>query len=177
MSKIYTKTGDTGTTSLVGGSRINKSDAILEVYGTCDELNAYIGAIIAEENVPFLTDIQEQLFIMGGILATPKEKYEQYWKEVSWDSFLIEIEKEIDEMAEALPPLNSFLLPQGSFIIAKAHICRTLCRKLERRIAQFSSENEHFLEVLKVVNRLSDYFFILARYFHYKFEIDEKCFV
>jgi len=176
MSKIYTKTGDNGTTSLVGGSRINKSDAILDVYGTCDELNAHIGVIIAEENVPFLTDIQENLFVMGGILATPKENYNQYWEEVSWDAFLSEIETEIDAMEEELPPLNTFLLPQGSFIIAKAHICRTLCRKLERKMAHFSSENEHFSEILKIANRLSDYFFILARYFHYKFEIEEKCF-
>ena len=176
MSKIYTKTGDNGTTSLVGGCRINKSDTILDVYGTCDELNAYIGAIIAEENVPFLTEIQENLFTIGGILATPKDNYEQYWKEVSWNSFLLEIETEIDAMAEALPPLNCFLLPQGSYIIAKTHICRTLCRKLERKMAHFSSENEHFSEILIIVNRLSDYFFILARYFHYKFGIDEKCF-
>ena len=80
MSNIYTKTGDTGTTSLVGGRRVRKSDAILDVYGTCDELNAQIGALIAEENVPFLTEIQEKLFVLGGILATPKEKYEQFWK-------------------------------------------------------------------------------------------------
>jgi cob(I)alamin adenosyltransferase len=176
MSKIYTKTGDNGTTSLVGGCRIHKSDTILDVYGTCDELNAHIGTLIAEENVPFLTDIQEQLFIMGGILATPKEKYKQYWEDVSWDSFLSEIETEIDAMAEVLPPLDCFLLPQGSYIIAKAHICRTLSRKLERKIAHYCFENDYFLEILKVVNRLSDYFFILARYFHYNFEIDEKCF-
>jgi len=174
MSKIYTKTGDTGTTSLVGGSRVNKSDAILDVYGTCDELNAHIGTLIAEENVPFLTDIQEKLFIMGGILATPKEKFEQFWKEVSWDSFLTEIESEIDVMAEALPPLNSFLLPQGSYIIAKAHICRTICRKLERQIAKFSTKNDPFQKILQITNRLSDYFFILARYFHFQYEIDEK---
>ena len=111
MSKIYTKTGDAGTTSLVGGSSINKSDAILDVYGTCDELNAHIGALIAEENMPFLTEIQEKLFIMGGVLATPTEKYEQYWKNVSWDSFLTKIEKEIDTMDAMLPPLHSFLLP------------------------------------------------------------------
>jgi len=174
MSKIYTKTGDTGTTSLVGGSRVNKSDAILDVYGTCDELNAHIGALIAEENVPFLTEIQEQLFVMGGILATPKEKYDQYWKEVSWDTFLTVIESEIDVMEEVLPPLNSFLLPQGSYIIAKAHICRTICRKLERKIAKISTENDSFKKILQITNRLSDYFFILARYFHFQYEIDEK---
>jgi len=176
MSKVYTKTGDTGATSLVGGCRISKADAILDVYGTCDELNAHIGAVIAEENVPFLTEIQENLFIMGGILATPKENYEQYWKEVCWDTFLTEIEKEIDEMNEELPPLNCFLLPQGSRAIAQTHICRTICRRLERRISLFCTENESFLEILKVVNRLSDYFFILARYLHEQLSVDEKCF-
>ena len=175
MSKIYTKSGDTGATSLVGGSRISKSEAILDVYGTCDELNAHIGALIATENIPFLTEIQEKLFIMGGILATPQEKYEQFWKEVSWDDFLFKIEKEIDTIDETLPPLQSFLLPQGSSAIAQAHICRTVCRKLERKISHFCTQNSSLLMLLKVVNRVSDYFFILARFLHKKFDIEEKC--
>jgi len=174
MSKIYTKTGDNGTTSLVGGNRVHKSDAILDVYGTCDELNAHIGALIAEEDIPFLTQIQEKLFTLGGILATPTCQYEQYWKEVSWDSFLSKIEQEIDGMAESLPALQFFLLPQGSMAIAQAHICRTICRKLERKIAHFTLENTSFSDLLKMVNRLSDYFFILARFFHKKLEIEEK---
>jgi len=174
MSKIYTKTGDSGATSLVGGSKIHKSETILDVYGTCDELNAHIGALIAEENMPFLTEIQEKLFIMGGILATPTTKYEQYWKEVSWESFLTKIEKEIDEMDEMLPPLNSFLLPQGSCAIAQAHICRTICRKLERKISHFCIHNESFLMLLQITNRLADYFFILARFLHKKLRITEK---
>jgi cob(I)alamin adenosyltransferase len=176
MSKTYTKTGDTGTTSLVGGSRVKKSDAILDVYGTCDELNAQIGALIAEENIPFLTEIQRKLFCLGGILATPQEKYELYWKDVSWGSFLNEVEKEIDAMAETLPPLHSFLLPQGSRAIAQAHICRTVCRKLERKMTSFCTENGAFLILLQIVNRTSDYFFILARFLHKKFAIDEKLF-
>ena len=174
MNKIYTKTGDVGITSLVGGDRIPKSDAILDVFGTYDELNAHIGALIAEENLPFLTEIQEKLFIIGGILATPAKKYEQYWHEISWDSFLMEIENKIDEMDEVLTPLHSFLMPQGSRAISQAHICRTVCRKLERKIAHFTTENEHFLMLLQIVNRLSDYFFILARFLHNKFEIEEK---
>jgi len=172
--KIYTKTGDTGTTSLVGGVRISKSDAILDIYGACDELNAHIGALIAEDNIPFLTEIQEKLFVIGGILATPKEQYEKYWKEVSWDVFLEQIENEIDKMSELLPPLNSFLLPQGSKAIAQAHLCRTICRKLERKISHFCTENHSFLALLKITNRLSDYFFILARLLHKKLNIEEK---
>jgi cob(I)alamin adenosyltransferase len=174
MHKIYTKTGDTGTTSLVGGDRINKSETILDVYGTCDELNAHIGALIAEENSSFLTEIQEKLFVMGGILATPKEKYEQYWSEVPWEPFLKQIEKEIDEMDEQLVPLHSFLLPQGSRAIAQAHVCRTICRKLERKMTPFCTQNEIYLPLLQITNRLSDFFFILARFLHEKSEIDEK---
>ena len=174
MSKIYTKTGDNGTTSLVGGKRIGKSDAILDVYGTCDELNAHIGALIAHENIPFLIEIQKKLFIIGGILATPKEEYDKYWKEVSWHDFLDEIEKEIDNIDNNLPPLQSFLLPQGSLAIVQAHICRTACRKLERKIAHFCSQNEYFISLLQITNRLGDYFFILARFLHYKKNIEEK---
>jgi len=174
MSKIYTQTGDAGTTSLIGGKRISKSEIILDVYGTCDELNAHIGALIAEENIPFLTEIQEKLFVIGGILATPKDKYEQYWKAVSWDIFLETIETEIDKMDKMLEPLHSFLLPQGSRAIAQAHICRTVCRKLERKISLSCPQNEYLLTLIPVVNRLADYFFILARFLHKKFEINEK---
>jgi len=175
MSKIYTKTGDTGFTSLVGGLRVHKSDTILDVYGTCDELNAHIGALIAEENLPFLSEIQEKLFLMGGILATPKEQYEKYWKDISWEYFLKKIENEIDEIEKTLSPLHTFLLPQGSRAIAQSHICRTVCRKLERKIAHFCPQNKSCIPLLQMVNRLSDYFFVLARYLHKILEIEEKC--
>jgi len=173
MRKIYTKTGDTGYTFLVGGSKISKSDDIIDLYGACDELNAHIGALIAEENMPFLTEIQEKLFIMGGILATPQEKYEQYWKEITWEAFLHKIEKEIDSIDETLPPLHSFLLPQGSRAIAQAHICRTYCRKFERKLSHFCKNDNYFISLLKVTNRLSDFFFILARFLHKKQNIEE----
>jgi cob(I)alamin adenosyltransferase len=174
MNKIYTKTGDAGTTSLVGGTKIEKSELILDVYGACDELNAHIGALIAEENIPFLTEIQEKLFVVGGILATPKEKFEKYWKDVDLESFLTQIEKEIDEIDATLTPLNSFLLPQGSRAISQAHICRTVCRKLERKIALFLPESEYLSRSFQITNRLSDYFFILARFLHNKENIEEK---
>ena len=174
MHKIYTKSGDTGKTSLVGGNRVNKSDLILDVYGTCDELNAHIGALIAEENLPFLTEIQEKLFIIGGILATPKDKYEQYWKEISWQTFLTKIEQEIDKMDAALVSMHSFLLPQGSHAIVQAHLCRTVCRRLERKIAHVCVQNDPFMSLLQITNRLSDYFFFLARFLHKKLNIEEK---
>jgi cob(I)alamin adenosyltransferase len=174
MLKIYTKTGDTGYTTLVGGKKIHKSDVLLDIYGTCDELNAHIGALTAEEYIEFLTEIQEKLFIIGGILATPKGEYEKHWATTSWDAFLSRIEKEIEDMAEGLPPLSCFLLPQGSRLIAQAHICRTVCRKFERKVAIFCKQYEHFIVLLQITNRLSDYFFILIRTFHKKFNIDEK---
>ena len=174
MKRIYTKTGDTGTTSLVDGTKISKSEIILDVYGTCDELNAHIGALIAEENIPFLTEIQEKLFIMGGILATPQEKYEQFWKDISWKKFLLKIEKEIDEMDATLIPLHSFLLPQGVRAISQAHICRTVCRRLERKMSHFCTQTHSLLLLLQITNRLSDYFFILARFLHEKLRIKEK---
>ncbi|MDR2972337.1 MAG: cob(I)yrinic acid a,c-diamide adenosyltransferase [Bacteroidales bacterium] len=174
MNKIYTKTGDDGTTSLLGGDRISKSEPILDVYGTCDELNAHIGMLMAIETNPFLSEIQEKLFIMGAILATPKEKYEQYWNEILWEPFLKTIEKEIDIMNNDLNPIQSFLLPQGSLAIAQAHICRTVCRKLERKISHFCTQNNYFLLLLQITNRLSDYFFILARFLHKKKYIPEK---
>jgi cob(I)alamin adenosyltransferase len=174
MSKIYTKTGDNGTTSLVGGGRVHKSEAIIDVYGTCDELNAHIGALIAEEPLPFLTEIQEKLLMMGGILATPHEKYNDYWKNISWESFLTKIENEIDLMVEQLPPLHSFLLPQGSRAITQAHICRTVCRKFERKMSHFCTSNESFITLLQIANRLSDFFFILSRFFHNKYKIEEN---
>jgi len=173
MSKIYTKTGDTGNTSLLGGDRIRKSEAILDIYGTCDELNAHIGMLIAAENIPFLTEIQKKLFIMGGILATPKEKYEQFWKDIAWECFLLNIEKEIDKMDDCLPPLHSFLLPQGAPAIAYSHICRTVCRRLERIMTHFCTQDESLLMLLQITNRLSDYFFILARFLHKKLEVAE----
>ena len=174
MSKIYTKIGDDGSTSLVGGTRISKSDPILDLYGTCDEFNAHIGALIAEENIPFLTEIQEKLFVMGSIMATPPKQIEQYWKEVSWDSFLAIIEEEIDKMSIGLSPLHSFILPQGSRAIAQANICRTVCRKMERKISKFCPQNPDFIPLLHISNRLSDFFFILIRFLHNKYKIQEK---
>lgn len=174
MAKIYTKTGDGGETSLVGGSRITKSDFLLEVYGTCDELNAHIGVLIAEVEVPFLTEIQEELFVVGGILATPKEKIEKIWGDIFRDSFIEKIEKEIDLLSEILDPLPHFLLPQGARAIAQAHVCRTVCRNFERKIAAICEVNPSLITLLKLANRLSDYFFILARYLHKKNNISEK---
>ncbi|MCQ2284559.1 MAG: cob(I)yrinic acid a,c-diamide adenosyltransferase [Bacteroidales bacterium] len=171
--KIYTKTGDNGTTSLSDGTRVPKSDSLLNAYGTIDELNSFIGLLISEENEIFLTKTQNFLFLIGGMLATPTDKWDCYYKDVCLEDFILEIEAEIDRMAAELPPFKGFILPQGGRAIAYAHICRTVCRRAERLVVILATQNERYKIVQKVLNRLSDYFFILARFFHKKHNISE----
>jgi cob(I)alamin adenosyltransferase len=166
--KIYTKTGDKGETSLVGGKRVKKYDTLLESYGTIDELNAHIGLVIADEPEPFLTDIQRMLFVVGGMLATETQNWSKYWPDTDLDALLHGIEAEIDRMSAELEPFKGFILPQGSMLIAHIHVCRTVCRRAERLVVKIAEENETYLPLLKLVNRLSDYFFILAQYCHKK---------
>jgi cob(I)alamin adenosyltransferase len=172
--KIYTKTGDNGQTSLVGGTRISKGDPILDVYGTIDELNAFIGLIISEKNIPFLSEIQNDLFIIGGVVATEKENFEKYWNLNDLDLKINQMEIEIDQLSSQIPEKKFFTLPQGSKAIAYSHICRTICRKSERKLAPFIKENPYLQPCLKYVNRLSDYFYILARFFHKEDNVIEK---
>ncbi len=164
--KIYTKTGDAGTTSLVDGSRIYKDDILLNAYGTIDELNAFIGAAIAQKPESFLTKVQNMLFVTGSILATPPDKWSTYFKDVNMDAFTTEMEQEIDRMQSELPRMQGFILPQGSPLIASLHICRTVCRRAERNIVSLARQDERYFPVQKMLNRLSDYLFILARFNH-----------
>lgn len=166
--KIYTKSGDNGTTSLVGGTRISKSSTILDVYGIIDELNAFIGILITEKNIPFLTEIQRNLFVIGGVIATEKECFEKYWGNIDFESMVLAVEKEIDEMTNILPEKTTFILPQGSKAISYAHICRTICREAERKLVLQNEKEPYLQPCQKFVNRLSDYFYILARFFHFK---------
>lgn len=171
--KIYTKTGDNGTTSLSDGSRVFKCNYLIQAYGTVDELNAYLGLLISEEDVPFLTKTQQFLFYIGGMLATPVAKWQLYYKNSTIEDFIEETEREIDRMSDELPPLKNFILPQGSRKIAYAHLCRTVCRRAEREVVTLAVKDDRFFIVQKMLNRLSDYFFILARFFHLKDNISE----
>jgi cob(I)alamin adenosyltransferase len=171
--KIYTKKGDTGNTLLVGGKQISKTSPLLEAYGTVDELNAAIGMIIADFPSPFLTDIQQQLFIIGGLLATEPHLRDKYWQNVDIPTYVSIMENEIDQLSAELEPLKQFLLPQGSRVIAQCHVSRTICRRLERRICEICQEEKNGLSILQYVNRLSDYFFILARYLHKNNNVEE----
>jgi len=163
--KIYTKGGDEGQTSLYGGQRVFKDDLRIECYGTVDELNSFIGLLASgikgSEEVDFLLTIQKKLFDIGSILATSLGK-KLNLPQVSEEDVLA-IENNIDNMTAQLEPLKTFILPGGSVEISYGHVCRTICRRAERRC--ISLHNEEYVPpiIIKYLNRLSDYFFVLSR--------------
>lgn len=166
--KIYTKTGDCGQTSLVGGVRVSKCCERLESYGTVDELNSYVGLLITyctdPHDVSVLTEVQRNLFVVGSYLATDTTKTELRTSSVVTDKMVKTVECEIDAINETLPPIKLFVLPGGCRGASISHICRTVCRRAERRILALSGCGVDIdANVLAYVNRLSDYFFILAR--------------
>lgn len=169
--KIYTKTGDKGTTSLVGGTRIRKNDLRLDTYGTIDELNAHIGVLIAlmnksevrSEELDHLRTIQHLLFNVGGYLACEEDT--PYYKEgcIVVPEAVTFLEQRIDRITEQLPVVHRFTLPQGPQTTAQAHVCRTVCRRAERLICALAEEARVDEVVMTFVNRLSDYLFVVAR--------------
>jgi cob(I)alamin adenosyltransferase len=165
--KIYTKTGDDGTTGLVGGNRVKKYDLRLEAYGTIDELNAGIGvlrtAALSANIDAMLHKIQNKLFNIGSILASD-EKGKEFTKNLKiTDENILDLEKAIDEYQKHLPELANFILPGGNFASAQCHVARTVCRRAERRILEFAEHEEIYPEIIKYINRLSDFFFALSR--------------
>ena len=163
--KIYTKTGDNGETSLVGGVRILKSDARLEAYGTIDELNSFIGLLRSKtlsEN-DFLLEIQQNLFIVGGYLATDQSRTKLRDSFVLSEKVITTIEEKIDEMQKKLPPLDNFVIPGENELSSLSHVCRTITRRAERHIYRLNG-NMNIDKNLKIyMNRLSDFFFLYAR--------------
>lgn len=165
--KIYTKTGDDGTTSLFSGGRVLKTHLRVESYGTVDELNSALGLVRAfEPSAPvdgWLTQVQRQLFHLGADLATPMDAKSEWV--VRMDAATVEwLEARIDEMTAVLPPLTNFILPGGSRAAAQLHVARTICRRAERLVValrEYEAINNHALVYL---NRLSDFLFTLARY-------------
>jgi len=175
--KIYTKTGDDGTTGLVGGNRVKKYDLRLEAYGTIDELNASLGMLRAlESDVEtgrLLLQIQNKLFNIGSRLASD-EKGEEYTKGLVIVEKDIQIlEQAIDKMEEELPKLKHFILPGGDPVVAQCHVARTICRRAERRIVEFSEQAKVENELIKFINRLSDFLFVLARFTGFQRGVDE----
>ena len=161
---IYTKTGDRGETSLVGGKRVSKCCQRLESYGTLDELNAHIGLLAAEAesmSLPgdFVHELQSELFTCGAYLASEDGRCNCVGAEA-----VSALEKEIDRIEATLPPLKSFILPGGCKSAAEAHVCRTVCRRMEREVLRLKDESVDVeCTLLCYFNRLSDYFFVLAR--------------
>ena len=164
--KIYTKKGDKGETSLLGGSKVNKDNIRLEAYGTVDELNAFIGHIhdqeISENHKAILLKIQNQLFNLGSVLSFDGKKSQINLPEITKRNIQM-LETEIDKMEEKLAPLKDFILPSGHAISSLCHIARTVCRRAERRVVELQAKEKISSNCLEYLNRLSDYLFVLAR--------------
>ena len=173
-SLLYTRTGDGGSTSLVGGTRVPKTDARLEAYGTVDELNAQLGLLMtylqAEQDRNFLQCVQNILFVIGSNLATDTEKVNLKEASLLSVSHVETLEQEIDRVDNLLPRQRAFILPGGSRGAAVCHVCRTVCRRAERRILALAQQVDVAPELLAYINRLSDYLFVLSR----KINLEEK---
>jgi cob(I)alamin adenosyltransferase len=167
--KIYTKTGDGGKTSLIGGTKVPKSHIRIHAYGTVDELNAFIGLLgdqLADTHSrELLREIQDRLFTIGSSLACDPEKDIAMKIPDLGESDINLLETEIDTMTGKLPEMKSFILPGGHVAVSTAHICRTVCRRAERLIVELDAQEPLSQPlVIKYLNRLSDYLFVLARY-------------
>ncbi len=173
--KIYTKTGDKGETSLFGGARLPKSHLRIEAYGTVDELNSYVGLVrdclteAATRNV--LKNIQDRLFDLGSNLAVDPSKKMQVPEIQELDIELLE--QEMDKMDETLEPLKNFILPGGHTTISFCHLARTVCRRAERNVVALSMQDEVDEILVRYLNRLSDYFFMLARKIAADWKVEE----
>jgi cob(I)alamin adenosyltransferase len=167
--KIYTKTGDQGKTSLIGGTKVFKSDLRIDAYGTVDELNSYIGLVSVFSNddhsKEILKEIQDRLFTIGSELACDPSKETKMSIPDLHESDVEMLEKEIDKMNESLPVMKHFILPGGLPVVSFAHIARCVCRRAERNCVGLQQQSGNVAPlIIKYLNRLSDYLFTLARY-------------
>ena len=165
--KLYTKTGDKGKTSLLGGKKVAKNDMRIEAYGNVDELNSFIGHLKDQEAVENrlkqqLYWIQEHLFSIGSILAT-EEDFKGFELPKITETEVSQLEVWIDKFESEVPPLKNFILPGGHPAVSLSHICRTVCRRTERSIIALANSSEIDQVILQFINRLSDYLFIFAR--------------
>lgn len=172
--KIYTKTGDDGSTGLFGGARVAKHHIRVEAYGTVDELNAHVGAVAdyATEEAAFLRQIQSRLFSLGAVLATQPDKPNLMLNDLQ-EQDLTDLETAIDKMESELPPLKNFILPGGHVAVSTAHLARCVCRRAERLVVALAEITPVPKIVLAYLNRLSDYLFVLSRYFAMRRGVDE----
>lgn len=166
-SLIYTRTGDKGKTSLVGGERVDKTDIRLEAYGTVDELSAFLGVLATlipgSPDRELLFYVQNKLFTIGSYLATDPSFTTFRQESMLSEDAILRLEQRIDELDSQLPKLNNFVLPGGSPASAQAHVCRTVCRRAERAILRVADLYEVDDKILRFMNRLSDYLFVFSR--------------
>jgi len=174
--KIYTKTGDKGNTSLLGGTRVSKWDDRINAYGTVDELNSFLGLVSDLENnekrMLLIRNIQSRLFTIGSSLAAETDRAKDFKPDLEEKDVHV-LEQAIDVMNESLPPMKNFIIPGGHQLVSSTHIARTVCRRAERLIIKLS-ESEAIEEIIiRYLNRLSDYLFVLARKQGHDLKIDE----
>ncbi|HRK08134.1 MAG TPA: cob(I)yrinic acid a,c-diamide adenosyltransferase [Pseudobdellovibrionaceae bacterium] len=192
--KIYTRTGDQGSTSLFGGQRVSKADLRLEAYGTLDELNCFVGWLVAllpssttkeswDTERAELADVQDQLFRIGSHLAMATDQEDP--QAANWraklpaldQQFVARLEKSMDRMDADLKPLKNFVLPGGSTLASATHVCRAVARRAERNVVRLFEEadldSHSHREIARQLNRLNDYFFVLARHFNRRAQIEE----
>ncbi len=174
--KIYTKTGDKGTTSLVGGTRVSKTALRIEAYGTVDELNSYIGLVrdqtVNEKRKDILKEIQDRLFTIGSILASEPEQSKKRIPDLL-ESDVELLENEMDNMDKELEPMRYFILPGGHQSISFGHLARTICRRTERIVIRLAEESTVNELIIRYLNRLSDYLFVLCRIMAKELEVEE----
>ncbi len=176
--KIYTKTGDKGTTSLIGGTKVPKSHLRIEAYGTVDELNSYIGLckdlLTDEQGKKILLEVQDRLFTIGSSLACDPIKEPKMRIPDLKEADIELLEKEIDRMEETLPAMKNFILPGGHTTLSHLHIARCVCRRAERCCVRLELESLEVEEIIiKYLNRLSDYLFVLSRYTGHQVKVEE----
>lgn len=177
-SNLYTRTGDSGTTSLVGGTRVKKNSVRLEAYGTLDEFSSVLGCVLSAPECPEdirgqLLQVQNMMFNFGGYLASeaPEGEYPAAWG--LSEEHIRDLESWIDALDASTPKINAFVLPGGCMEAARAHVARSVCRRAERRILDLAEEEYVDPALLRYVNRLSDYLFILARHFNHVAGVEE----
>jgi cob(I)alamin adenosyltransferase len=174
--KVYTKTGDKGETSLIGGTRVKKSHLRIETYGTVDELNSYIGLVRDQEvnasRKDLLKEIQDRLFTIGSSLASDPEKSKMKIPDLHAEDVTL-LENEIDKMNDELPPLRVFVLPGGHQSVSFCHLARCVCRRAERLTIGLQEESFVADLVIQYLNRLSDYLFVLSRKMAHELNAEE----
>ncbi|RNI29519.1 cob(I)yrinic acid a,c-diamide adenosyltransferase [Rufibacter immobilis] len=175
--KIYTKTGDKGETSLIGGTRVKKSSLRIEAYGTIDELNSFIGVVrdqeVNQNRQELFSEIQDRLFTIGSTLATDPDKNVKMQTPDLYETDIKFLEEQMDLLDEKLPPLRHFILPGGHPAVSFCHVARSVCRRAERLVIALQEESEVEDLVVKYLNRLSDFLFVLSRALGFELGVKE----